>query len=164
MGDMSDTDFAEGKEGNDLKSLFDMLKSTWVSKGYGVVMGEASATDKNNLDDRLAWFKSYISKAKAINCPVILWDNMQTASTGQKDVAANCANNYSTIHPITGWSNGNINFSEANSDSQLAVTPPASGTSTATISPDSASWSTIKSNGLIVYGHKVVITKIEILN
>lgn len=255
-GSTNNSDFKEGEEGKELTNLFNNLNTKWVNNGRGVVMGEASCTDKENLSDREAWFNSYITKAKAINCPVILWDNMQTASTGQKDVAerhgylnrndctwyfptlvnamietaggsvdnpqnpdptpstptattiwtgsqdlkhwdgadgitlaankftsatasskirftiskgaectaANCANNYSTIHPITGWSNGNINFPEANSDSQLAVTPPASGTSTATISPDSASWSTIKSNGLIVYGHKVVITKIEILN
>ena len=73
-----------------------------------------------------------------------------------------CSNNYSTIHPITGWTNGNINFSEANTDKQLSVSPTASA-STVTISPDSTSWATIKSKGLIIYGHKVVITKIELM-
>ncbi|MDD5811500.1 MAG: hypothetical protein PUD17_05285, partial [Treponema sp.] len=71
-------------------------------------------------------------------------------------------NNYSTIHPITDWNDGNINFNEANINHQLSVSPSASA-STVTITPDSSSWTTIKSKGLIIYGHKVVITKIELL-
>lgn len=258
------TDFSESVEGAELKNLFDSLNTKWVSQGHGVVMGEGSCSDKGNTSDRLAWFKSYVAKAKAINCPLILWDNMATISTGATDaserhgyfnrnnctwyfeelvnamittaggtidgnipncdggegggssggswtsiwsgtqdlkhwdgkdgitLAANlfndatssskirftisigaectatdnegnpCSNNYSTIHPITGWTNGNINFSEANTDKQLSVSPTASA-STVTISPDSTSWATIKSKGLIIYGHKVVITKIELM-
>lgn len=262
-GSTDNTDFSESVEGAELKNLFDSLNTKWVSQGHGVVMGEGSCSDKGNTSDRLAWFKSYVAKAKAINCPLILWDNMATISTGAtnaserhgyfnrnnctwyfeelvnamittaggtidgnipngdggegggssggswtsiwsgtqdlkhwdgKDgitLAANlfndatssskirftisigadctaidsgspCTNNYSTIHPITGWTNGNINFSEANTDKQLSVSPTASA-STVTISPDSTSWATIKSKGLIIYGHKVVITKIELL-
>lgn len=80
-GSTNNCDFSEDVEGKELKNLFDNLNTKWVSKGYGVVMGEASCTDKENLSDREAWFNSYITKAKAINCPVILWDNMQTASS-----------------------------------------------------------------------------------
>lgn len=258
------TDFSESVEGAELKNLFDSLNTKWVSKGRGVVMGEGSCSDKGNTSDRLAWFKSYVAKAKAIKCPLILWDNMATISTGATDASERhgyfnrnnctwyfeelvnamittaggtidgnipngdggegggssggswtsiwtgtqdlkhwdgaygitlnassfstatssskirltisigaectatdnegnpCSNNYSTIHPITGWTNGNINFSEANTDKQLSVSPTASA-STLTISPDSTSWATIKSKGLIIYGHKVVITKIELL-
>lgn len=245
------TDFSESVEGAELKNLFDSLNTKWVSKGRGVVMGEGSCSDKGNTSDRLAWFKSYVAKAKAINCPLILWDNMATISTGATDAserhgyfnrnnctwyfeelvnamittaggtidgnipngdggswtsiwtgtqdlkhwdgadgitlnassfstatastkirftisigadctATDCTNNYSTIHPITAWTDGNINFPEANSDKQLSVSPSATA-STVTITPDSASWTTIKSKGLIIYGHKVVITKIELL-
>ncbi|MCR5387159.1 MAG: glycoside hydrolase family 5 protein [Treponema sp.] len=276
MGTMSDTTFAENEEGSQLGYLFDELKTKWVNHGRGVVMGEASCTDKNNLSDRLAWFNSYIPKAKAINCPVILWDNMQTATTSPADkdvperhgylnrntltwifptlvnamiskaggvvdcystegengnenggenssgtpivvwtgsqdlghwkgdnaitlasslfasatdssylrltiskgaecnalVSGNpCSNNYSSIHPITDWDNGNITFTTdtanatVNSDKQLEVTNiiPANGTTTVNISPDSTSWNAIKSNGLIIYGHKVTITNIELM-
>lgn len=82
------------------------------------------------------------------------------------DNGSPCTNNYSTIHPITAWpdenNDGNITFPEANTNHQLSVSPTASA-STVTISPDSTSWTTIKSKGLIIYGHKVVITKIELL-
>lgn len=80
-GSTINTDFKEGEEGKDLTNLFNNLKTKWVNNGRGVVMGEASCTDKENLSDREAWFNSYITKAKEINCPVILWDNMQTASS-----------------------------------------------------------------------------------
>ena len=81
-GSTDNTDFSESVEGAELKNLFDSLNTKWVSKGRGVVMGEGSCSDKGNTSDRLAWFKSYIAKAKAINCPLILWDNMATISTG----------------------------------------------------------------------------------
>lgn len=258
-GSTDNTDFSESVEGAELKNLFDSLNTKWVSKGRGVVMGEGSCSDKGNTSDRLAWFKSYVAKAKAIKCPLILWDNMATISTGATDAserhgyfnrdnctwyfptlvnamittaggtidgnipngdggegggssggswtsiwsgtqdlkhwdgkdgitlaanlfndatssskirftisigadctATDCTNNYSTIQPITAWTDGNINFPEANSDKQLSVSPSATA-STVTITPDSASWTTIKSKGLIIFGHKVVITKIELL-
>lgn len=85
-----------------------------------------------------------------------------TISIGADCTAADCSNNYSTIHPITDWTDGNINFPESNTEHQLAVSPTSSA-STVTITPDSASWAAIKSKGLILYGHKVVITKIELL-
>lgn len=250
----NNNDFSEAVEGAELKTLFDSLNDNWVSKGRGVVMGEGSCSDKGNTADRLAWFKSYVSKARAISCPLILWDNMSTISTGGSDpserhgyfnrntlswyfptlveamistagsaasngspaggsgsgdssyraiwtgskdlqhwdgaygitlnassfssatasskiqftitigaecTAEDCTNNYSTIHPITAWSDGNINFPEKNDQKQLAVSPGSSD-STVTISPDSASWATIKSKGLIIYGHKVIIKKIEV--
>lgn len=85
-GSTNNSDFKEGEEGKELTNLFNNLNTKWVNNGRGVVMGEASCTDKENLSDREAWFNSYITKAKAINCPVILWDNMQTASTS-KDIS-----------------------------------------------------------------------------
>lgn len=92
-----------------------------------------------------------------------------TISKGAECTATDCTNNYSTIHPITAWptsdgdTSGFINFPEANSTKQLSVTPPASESTTVTITPDSASWAAIKAKGLIVYGHKVTITKLELL-
>ena len=64
-----------------LDSIFSYLKSNYTDKGIGVVMGEASATDKNNLSDRVAWATYYFTKAKEAGIPVVLWDNMVTANT-----------------------------------------------------------------------------------
>lgn len=50
----------------------------WLDAGYGVVMGEASATDKQNDDERMKWIESYFGHAKTAGIPVVLWDNMKT--------------------------------------------------------------------------------------
>ena len=62
--------------------LFNMLSDKYTSKGIGVVMGEASASDKNNTLDRIKWAQCYFSKAKAAKVPVILWDNNVTVAKG----------------------------------------------------------------------------------
>ena len=266
MGDMSVTNFTTDVA-NELTNLFtNCINSKWVSRGTGVVMGEGSCTDKDNLAERLKWFEDYVSKAKAVSCPLILWDNMTTNSTGGTDVAERhgyfnrnsltwffptlvekmistaggsttpegeptggtpiwsgkqdlkhwngsdgitlastlfsqagsdsyleitiskgaecskndtendvtrpCSNNYSTMQIIIkdDWTEagkvaGTTNTTGASVDSsnkQLTVTGiiPASGTAKVNFKP--SSWSDIKSKGLIIYGHKVTIEKIEL--
>lgn len=244
---------------SELSNHFADLNTTFISKGIPVVIGEMGATNRNNFEDRKAWFAYYLDLCKLYNVAAVLWDNgnetnasdpaeafgymnrkasggpawftnskvadliaaaveargvsgnndnnggagsdsgnSKTIWTGTQDLkhwdgadgitlnassfstatastkirftisigadctAADCTNNYSTIQPITAWTDGNINFPESNTSHQLEVSPSASA-STVTITPDSASWTTIKSKGLILYGHKVVITKIELL-
>ena len=63
---------------NDKKELdkfFKELNSIFVSKGIPVVIGEFGATNKNNLEDRVAWAKYYVSGAGKYNIPCLLWDN-----------------------------------------------------------------------------------------
>lgn len=80
MKDMTDTVFGDDDKAS-LDYIFSYLKSNYTDKGIGVVMGEASATDKENLSDRVAWATYYFTKAKEAGIPVVLWDNMVTAST-----------------------------------------------------------------------------------
>ncbi len=63
----------EAKEG--IKSTFDKLGETFVQKGIGVVVGECGATNKNNLDQREAWFRYYFGQAKKNGITAIMWDN-----------------------------------------------------------------------------------------
>nr|QPB75700.1 cellulase 5A [uncultured bacterium] len=65
---------------SDLDYIFGFLKSDYVSKGIGVVMGEASSTDRNNTAAREAWTTYYFTKAREAGIPVVLWDNMVTVS------------------------------------------------------------------------------------
>jgi endoglucanase len=67
-----------------LDSIFKYLKENYTDKGIGVVMGEASATDKNNLSERIAWATYYFTKAKEAGIPVVLWDNMVTEANEDK--------------------------------------------------------------------------------
>ena len=62
--------------------LFDNLDSKYISKEIPVIIGETSATDKNNLDERKRWTTYFYGKAKNMHVPVVLWDNMNTVATG----------------------------------------------------------------------------------
>ncbi len=64
---------------DDLKSevdyIFSTIKSQFIDKGIPVVIGEASASNKNNAAERLKWVNYYYGKAAALDVPVMLWDN-----------------------------------------------------------------------------------------
>jgi len=59
-----------------LDSIFNNLKTKYIDKGIGVVMGEASASNKGNLSAREEWFTYYFKKAYEKGIPTVLWDNM----------------------------------------------------------------------------------------
>ena len=65
--------------------LFNTLSSKYTKRGIGVVMGETSASDKNNTQERIKWAKSYFSKAKKAKVSVIFWDNGVTFASGNTD-------------------------------------------------------------------------------
>jgi len=70
---------------NDKKELdrfFKDLNSIFVSKGTLVVIGEFGATNKKNLDDRVAWAEYYVKGAKQYNIPCVLWDNNSGRQSG----------------------------------------------------------------------------------
>ena len=73
----NDNKFDSGEE-NDLNWLFQTLN------GFNkpVIIGEMSASDKNNSADRLKWFEYYCKLGKANNIPLILWDNMVVYPNG----------------------------------------------------------------------------------
>ena len=75
MNSLDDTTF-DSADANSLTSLFAYLNKNYIQKGIGVVMGEASASDKNNTSERVKWAKDYFTKAMNIGIPVVLWDNM----------------------------------------------------------------------------------------
>lgn len=68
------TQFTDGHK-KELDGMFNDLKRNFIDKGYGVVIGEYGATNKNNLEERVAWFSYYLSKAHALGIPCCLWDN-----------------------------------------------------------------------------------------
>lgn len=66
--------WGEDYEGN-LSSLFNMLDQVQKDKGAPIIIGEFSASDFGNTEDRIRWAQSYLSKAKAAGIPCVLWDN-----------------------------------------------------------------------------------------
>ena len=59
-------------------SFLDDLYEKFVKNGYGVVIGEMGAINKDNYEDRIAWAKDYTEKASANKMSCFLWDNNGT--------------------------------------------------------------------------------------
>ncbi|MGN0693184.1 MAG: cellulase family glycosylhydrolase, partial [Oscillospiraceae bacterium] len=62
-------------EKNELDRFFKGLNDKFVKKGIPVVIGEMGATNKDNLSDRIAWAKYYVSGARKYNITCLWWDN-----------------------------------------------------------------------------------------
>lgn len=58
-----------------LKSTFDQLNTKYIKNGIPVVVGEYGATNKDNLEDRVAWFKFFINYSRKYGICSVLWDN-----------------------------------------------------------------------------------------
>lgn len=57
-------------------SKFNSLYTNYISKGIGVVIGEASVSNKQNDSERAKWINQYFALSKSKGIPVVLWDNM----------------------------------------------------------------------------------------
>ncbi len=84
-GDKSDYDANKSYIETSITSVFNSLSTNYVKKGIGVVMGEASASDKKNTESRIKWADYYFTKAKAAGIPVVLWDNEQSTTDTAKE-------------------------------------------------------------------------------
>lgn len=84
-----------------LTSIFNYLKTNYTDQGIGVVMGEASASNKDNTSERIKWAKDYFAKAESAGIPVVLWDNMVYTADGSESTESG----YNGEHH--GWLNRN---------------------------------------------------------
>jgi endoglucanase len=84
-----------------LTSIFNYLKTNYTDKGIGVVMGEASASNKDNTSERIKWAEDYFAKAESAGIPVVLWDNMVYTADGSESTESG----YNGEHH--GWLNRN---------------------------------------------------------
>ena len=64
---------------NNLKSevdyLYSTIKSHFIDKGIPAIIGETSASNKNNKAERLKWAQYYMGKSAEYGVPCMLWDN-----------------------------------------------------------------------------------------
>lgn len=63
-----------------LKYLMEKLDEKFVKNGTPVVIGEYGATNKNNLDSRVEWFRFFVGTARSYGMSCILWDNSGTGA------------------------------------------------------------------------------------
>lgn len=69
------TRFDDSSKG-EIDSFFNDLNAKFLSKNIPVVVGETSATNRNNRDDRVKWADYYWgAAAKYSNVAMLLWDN-----------------------------------------------------------------------------------------
>lgn len=61
--------------GSQLAQSFKILNNRFISKGYGVIIGEYGATNKNNLEERVKWFQFFIKYSRKYGITSCLWDN-----------------------------------------------------------------------------------------
>ena len=71
----------DSNQENSLKQLFKDINNIYLSKGYAVVIGEFSASNKENTDERVKWAKSFAEQAKEKGIPLVLWDNNSPKDT-----------------------------------------------------------------------------------
>ena len=74
----NDNKFTSAHKDNIENWLFGTLKRL----GKTVIIGETSASDKNNYEERLKWAKCFYAQGKAANMSIILWDNMVVYPNG----------------------------------------------------------------------------------
>ncbi len=60
---------------SNLEADFKNLYEKFVKNGVGVFVGEYGATNKGNDDQRILWFKAFLTFAKKYNAVCCLWDN-----------------------------------------------------------------------------------------
>ncbi len=67
---------------SEVDSLFNTLKTKFLDKNIPVVIGEASASNKDNASERMKWVEYYYGKSSALDIPVMLWDNNVYSGSG----------------------------------------------------------------------------------
>nr|MBR4282048.1 glycoside hydrolase family 5 protein [Clostridia bacterium] len=62
--------------------IFYTLKGMFLNKGIPVVMGETSATNKDNPDARAQWAYYMGKQAATFGIPIVIWDNGHNGNSG----------------------------------------------------------------------------------
>lgn len=60
---------------NEIALTFKKLNEKFIKNGYGVVIGEYGATNKDNLDQRVLWFSAFIKYSRFQGLAACVWDN-----------------------------------------------------------------------------------------
>lgn len=63
------------KMASDLQYTFKQLEAKFVKKGIPVYIGEYGAVNKDNTEDRVQWFNTFIRQTRKLGITCILWDN-----------------------------------------------------------------------------------------
>ena len=67
---------------NELKTILDGVRKTFLDKDIPVVIGEFSASNYDNTEARCDWAETYLEVTKAYGIPCVLWDNNVAGNNG----------------------------------------------------------------------------------
>ncbi len=83
-GDINHRDFTPDEgSASEITDLMSRIKTTFTDKGIPVIIGEFGARSKANEAVRAEWATYYVSQAKAIGVPCIVWDNHAFTGDGE---------------------------------------------------------------------------------
>ncbi len=131
-----------------MKTQLSNMYSTFVSKGYPVVIGEYGAIDKsaydsNNLASRVEWTTKLCTYAKSYGCVPVWWDNGYngTHGFGLFDRNSCTITQQSVIDAIMGVysSDSSSSGSEGSTEESSSVTPSEEESSTVESSEEESS-------------------------
>lgn len=86
MGTRQTTTFTKSHESSIKNLVNSIIKKEFLSKGYGVVIGETSASDKNNQAERIKWINCYFTACRDAGIPLIIWDNNSIYKPDKGDI------------------------------------------------------------------------------
>ncbi len=85
----------------DIDRMFSNIQKIFLDNGIPVVVGETSATAKNNVEEREKWAFYMGSKAASYGVPIVIWDNGADSNKGGESHAhmdrKNNVVNYPTV-------------------------------------------------------------------
>ncbi len=70
---------------NELDKIFKDIQSTFTDNDIPVVIGEFSASNYNNTEARVDWATYYLTWAKKLGIPCVLWDNNTIDNSNQAE-------------------------------------------------------------------------------
>ena len=66
----------------EVEAIFKSIRSVFSDQGIPVIMGETSATEKNNTDERVKWAQCMGRCSQAYGIPIVIWDNGSDTKAG----------------------------------------------------------------------------------
>lgn len=87
-----------------LDTFFNNMKQIMAEKNAPIVIGEFSASNFDNLESRCNWAKYYLTRAKTVGIPCVLWDNNVPNNTNDGEshgyLDRNACTWYSASEPV----------------------------------------------------------------
>ncbi len=84
IGGTANFNVKDSSQTSEITWFMDELEKKYISKGVPVVIGEFGALKKNdNLTDRVAFSRCYVTEAKDHGIPCIWWDNAALSGGGE---------------------------------------------------------------------------------